>query len=80
MTGYGLDGPGIENRWGARFFALVETRHGTFRTFVLWVPGLFPELKRLGRGVDFSPTSRLTMRLKKGCNYTCIHPLGLGGL
>jgi len=25
VTGYGLDGPGIESRWGARFFARVET-------------------------------------------------------
>jgi hypothetical protein len=24
-TGYGLDGPGIESRWGARFFAHVPT-------------------------------------------------------
>jgi hypothetical protein len=27
-TGYGLDGPGIESRWGARFFALVQTGPG----------------------------------------------------
>jgi hypothetical protein len=24
-TGYGMDGPGIESRWGARFFAPVQT-------------------------------------------------------
>ena len=24
-TGYGLDGPGIESRWGARFSAPVQT-------------------------------------------------------
>jgi hypothetical protein len=24
-TGYGLDGPGIESRWGARLFAHVQT-------------------------------------------------------
>ena len=24
-TGYGLDGPGIESRWGAKFSALVQT-------------------------------------------------------
>ena len=25
VTGYGLDGPGIESRWGARFSAPVQT-------------------------------------------------------
>ena len=33
-TRYGLDGPGIESRWGARFSAPVQTGPG--------VPGLFP--------------------------------------
>ena len=28
MTGYGLDGQGIESRWGARFSALVQTGPG----------------------------------------------------
>ena len=27
-TGYGLDGPGIESRWGARFPAPVQTGPG----------------------------------------------------
>jgi hypothetical protein len=27
-TAYGLDGPGIESRWGARFFAPVQTGPG----------------------------------------------------
>jgi len=27
-TGYGLDGPGIESRWGARFSIPVQTGHG----------------------------------------------------
>jgi len=27
-TGYGLDGPGIESRWGARFSAPVQTGPG----------------------------------------------------
>jgi hypothetical protein len=27
-TGYGLDGLGIESRWGARYFATVQTGHG----------------------------------------------------
>ena len=27
-TGYGLDGPGIESRWGTRFYAPVQTGPG----------------------------------------------------
>jgi len=27
-TGFGLDGPGIESRWGARYFAPVQTGPG----------------------------------------------------
>jgi hypothetical protein len=34
-TSYGLDGPGIEHRWGARFFAPVQPP-------IQWVPSLFP--------------------------------------
>jgi hypothetical protein len=30
VTGYGLDGPGIESRWGSRFFAPVHSGPGTY--------------------------------------------------
>jgi hypothetical protein len=37
-TGYGLDGPGIESRWLARFFAhRLALRHA--QPPVQWVPG-----------------------------------------
>jgi hypothetical protein len=29
-TRYGLDGPGIEPRWGVRFFAPVQTGHRVY--------------------------------------------------
>ena len=29
-TRYGLDGPGIESRWGARFSAAVQTGPGAY--------------------------------------------------
>ena len=29
-TCYGLDGPGIESRWGARFSALLHSRTGAY--------------------------------------------------
>jgi len=36
-TGYGLDGPGSQSRWGARFSAPVL---GRTQPLVQWVPGL----------------------------------------
>jgi hypothetical protein len=39
-TGYMLDGPGIESRWGARFFAHVQTGPGAHPASCIWVPGL----------------------------------------
>ena len=38
-TRYGLDGQGIESRWGARFSATVQPTQSP----VQWVPGLFRE-------------------------------------
>ena len=39
-TDYGLDGPGIESRWGARFSAPVQTGPGTYPASLQWLPGL----------------------------------------
>ena len=38
-TRYGLDGPGIESRWGARFSAPVHTG-----------PGAYPASRTMGTG------------------------------
>ena len=38
-TRYGLDGPGVESRWGARFSASVQT-----------CPGAHPASYTMGRG------------------------------
>ena len=56
-TGYGLDGPGIESRWGgARFSAPVQAGPGAHQASctVQWVPGSFPGVKS-GRGVTPTP-------------------------
>ena len=41
-TGYGLDGPGIESWWGARFSAPVETGLGAHPASCTMGTGSFP--------------------------------------
>ena len=54
-TSCGLDGPGIESRWGARFSAPLQTGPGTHPVSYTMGTGSFPGLKRPGRGVDRPP-------------------------
>ena len=57
-TGYGLDGPGIESRWEARFPAPVQTGPGTHPASCTIGTGSFPGGKEQpGRDVDPSPPS-----------------------
>ena len=49
-TGYGLDGPGIESRWGTRFPAPVHTGPGAYPASSIMGTGSFPEVKS-GRNV-----------------------------
>ena len=53
-TGYGLDGPGIESRWGARFSAPVQTGSGAHPASCTMGTGSFPGVKS-GRGVTLTP-------------------------
>ena len=53
-TGYGLDGPGIESRWGARFSAPVQTAPGAHPAFCTTGTGSFPGVKS-SRGVTLTP-------------------------
>ena len=53
-TGYGLDGPGIESRWGRNFPHLSRPALGPIQPPVQWVPGLSPEVKS-GRAVTLTP-------------------------
>ena len=56
-TRYGLDGPGIESRWVARFSAPVQTDPGAHPASYRMGTGSFPGVKRPVRGVDQTPPS-----------------------
>ena len=45
VTGYGLDGPGIESRWGARLFASVQADPGDHPASYTMGPGTFSGTK-----------------------------------
>jgi len=51
--GYGLDSPGIESRWGARFSAPVQTGLGAHPSSCTMGTGSLPEVKS-GRGVTLT--------------------------
>jgi hypothetical protein len=56
-TGYGLDGPGIESRWGARLSAPVQTGPGAHPASCTMSTGSFPGIKRPGCGAEPSTPS-----------------------
>ena len=66
-TRYGPDGPGIESRWGARFFAPVQTGLGAHPASHTMGTGSFPGVKRPGLGVEHPP--HLAPRLKEEYGY-----------
>ena len=57
-TRYGLEGPGIESRWEARFFAPVQTGPGAYPASCTMGTGSFPGVQRPGRGADHPPPSK----------------------
>jgi hypothetical protein len=77
-TRYGLDGPGIKSRWGARFSALVQTGSGVNPAFHTVGTSSFPGVKQTGHGIDHP--RHLALRLKKEQSYTSTPPLDLCGL
>ena len=56
-TRYGLDGPEIESRWGARLSAPVQTGRGTYPASYTMGTGSFRGVKRPGRGFNHPPPS-----------------------
>jgi hypothetical protein len=61
-TGYGLDGPGIESRWGRDFPHLSRPTLGPTQPLKL-VPGLSRGVEN-GRGVTLTPHPLLVQRSK----------------
>ena len=61
-TCYGLDDPGIESRWEARFFAPVQNGPGDHPASYTMGTGFFPGVKRPGRGVDHPSPSRADVK------------------
>jgi hypothetical protein len=53
-SGYGLDGPGIESQWGAKFSAPVQTGSGAHPASCTMGTGSFLGVKS-GRGVTLTP-------------------------
>ena len=56
-TRYGLNSPGIESRWEARFSVPVQTGPGAHPASCTMGTGSFPGVKQPGRGVDYLPQS-----------------------
>jgi len=75
VTSYGLDGPGIESRWGSRFSAPVQTGPGARPASCTMGTGSFPGLKS-GRGVTLTPHLLLVPLVMKEQSYTSTPPMG----
>jgi hypothetical protein len=63
-TGYGLDGPGIEYRWGRDFPHLSRPALGPTQRPLQLVPGSFPGVES-GRGLTLTPHPLLVPRSRK---------------
>ena len=65
-TRYGLDGPGIESRWGEIFRTRPYRSWDPPNLLYNGVPGLSPGVKRPGRGADPLPPHLQCRGLKLG--------------
>jgi hypothetical protein len=77
-TLYGLDGPGIESRWGNIFRTRLDRHLGSTQPPTQWVPGL--SRGQSGRGVTLFTKPHLAPRLKKEYSYSSSPPLSVRGV
>ena len=75
---YGLEGTGIESRWGLRFSAPLQIVSETTQPPVQRLPGLSWGYRGPGRGVGHPHF--LAPRLKKEYSYTSTPPMCLRGV
>jgi hypothetical protein len=75
-TAYGLDGSGIESRWGRDFPAPVQTGPEAHPASCTMGTGSFPGL-RCGRGVKLTPHPLLVPRSKNRLELYLYSPIGL---
>jgi hypothetical protein len=75
-TRYGLEGPGIESRWGEIFRTYPDRLQGPPSLLYngYWV---FPGVRRPGRDAGHKPPS--SAEVKKELSYTSTHPMGPPG-
>ena len=73
-TRYGLDGPGIESQWGARFSAPVQTDLGVHPASCTMGTGSFSGVKRPGLGVNHPPST--SAEVKKRVELYLCSPFG----
>jgi len=78
-TGYGLDGPGIESRRGARFSPPVQTGLGAHPASCTMGTGSFQGVKG-GRGVTLTPHHLLVPLSRKSRAIPLLPPYGPYGL
>jgi hypothetical protein len=77
-TEYGLDGPGIESRWGRDSSHTSKPALGSIQLLVQWVTGL--SQKWSGRGVMLTTHPLLAPRLRMSRAILLLHLWALGGL
>jgi len=81
-TRHGLDDPGIESRWGARFYAPLQTGPGAQLASYTMGTGLSPGVKRPGRRVSHPPLSSAEViervELKSRTRTRLTHTLSCG--
>ena len=74
-TGYGLGGPGIESRWGARFFVTVQTGLGAHPASCTMGTGSLLWVKS-SQGVTLTPHPLLEPWSRKGRAIPLLPPMG----
>jgi hypothetical protein len=73
-TRYGLNGSGIESYWRERLSAPLQTGPGDYPASCTVVTGLFPGVKRPGRGVEhlYPPTAEVKERVELHLYYPSV--------